>query len=223
MNTLASELRPAFTHPVDVHVPPQTDGRNRMTTAFRIILAIPHLLLVGAPAAFAFSWSANPEGNGGFQWTGGGVLGAVAAVCALIAWFAILFTGRYPDGLRSLAAMYLRWRVRAVAYTALLRDEYPPFGDGPYPAELVLDPPEKPRDRLTVAFRLILAIPHLVAVWVLGVAWCVSTVCAWFAILFTGRYPRGLYGFGVGVLRWNTRVEAYLLLLHDAYPPFSLE
>jgi hypothetical protein len=223
MNTIATELSLHAAHPVDVHVAPATENRNRLTTGFRIILAIPHLLLVGAPAAFAFSWSVGPDGNRNLEWTGGGVLGAVAAVCALIAWFAIVFGSRYPEGLRSLATMYLRWRVRAVAYTALLRDEYPPFGDGPYPAELVLDASEAPRDRVSVAFRIILAIPHLLAVWVLGVAWALATVIAWFAILFTGRYPRGLYDFGVGVLRWNTRVEAYLLLLHDEYPPFTLE
>jgi len=113
--------------------------------------------------------------------------------------------------------------VRAVAYTALLRDEYPPFGDAPYPAHLVLEPDGAPRDRLAVAFRVILAIPHLVCVWALGTVWFFTTLVAWFAILFTGRYPEGLYGFAVGVLRWNTRVEAYLLLLHDEYPPFSLE
>jgi hypothetical protein len=79
------------------------------------------------------------------------------------------------------------------------------------------------RDRLTVAFRIILAIPGLLAVWALGLAWALATVIAWFAIPFTARYPEGLYSFGVGVLRWNTRVEAYLLLLHDEYPPFSLE
>ena len=223
MNTLATALGHLSTHPVDVHVAPATEGRDRLTTAFRIILAIPHLLLVGAPAAFAFSWGMGPEDNPRLEWTGAGVLGAVAAVCALIAWFAIVFGSRYPEGLRNLATMYLRWRVRAAAYTALLRDEYPPFGDGPYPAELVLDVPEAPRDRVSVAFRIILAIPHLLAVWVLGVAWALATVIAWFTILFTGRYPRGLYDFGVGVLRWNTRVEAYLLLLHDEYPPFSLE
>lgn len=223
MNTLVNELPRVATHPVDVHVPPRTEDRDRVTTAFRALLALPHLLLVGAPAAFAFSWSLGPAEGPRLEWSGAGVLGAVAAVCALIGWFAILFRGRYPDGLRALATMYLRWRVRAVAYTALLRDEYPPFGEGPYPAELVLDVPEKPRDRVSVGFRLVLALPHLVAVWLLGVAWCVSTVVAWFAILFTGRYPRGLYDFGVGVLRWNTRVEAYLLLLHDEYPPFTLE
>lgn len=223
MNTIARELHHLSVHPVDVRIPPQTEERNRLTTGFRLVLAIPHLLLVGAPAAFAFSWSAGPDGARNLEWTGAGVLGAVAAVCALIAWFAIVFGGRYPEGLRNLALMYLRWRVRAVAYTALLRDEYPPFGDASYPAELVLEVPEGPRDRVSVAFRIILAIPHLLAVWLLGVMWGLSTLIAWFAILFTGSYPRALYDFGVGVLRWNTRVEAYLLLLHDAYPPFSLE
>lgn len=226
MNTIASGL-PHVTahHPVDVRVPPALENRNRLTTGFRIILAIPHLLLVGAPAAYAFSWTVGPDGNRNLEWTGAGVLGAVAAVCALIAWFAIVFGVRYPEGLRSLATFYLRWRVRAVAYTALLRDEYPPFGDGPYPAELVLDipPADAARDRVSVAFRLILAIPHLIAVWILGIVWALATVIAWFSILFTGRYPQGLYDFATGVLRWNTRVEAYLLLLHDNYPPFSLE
>ena len=223
MSTLAHDVVNPSMHPVDVRVPVQTEERDRLTTAFRIVLALPHLLLVGAPAAFALSWSLGPGEGPRLEWSGGGVLGAVAAVCALIAWFAILFTGRSPDGLRALAAMYLRWRVRAVAYTALLRDEYPPFGDGPYPAEVVLDLPEKPRDRVSVAFRLVLALPHLFAVWLLGMAWCLSTVIAWFSILLTGSYPRGLYDFAVGVLRWNTRVEAYLLLLHDEYPPFTLE
>ena len=76
---------------------------------------------------------------------------------------------------------------------------------------------------MSVAFRLILALPHLLAVWVLGVAWAVTTLVAWVSILFTGRFPEPLYSFGFGVLQWNTRVEAYLLLLHDEYPPFSLD
>ncbi|HWK90473.1 MAG TPA: DUF4389 domain-containing protein, partial [Longimicrobium sp.] len=101
--------------------------------------------------------------------------------------------------------------------------EYPPFGDEPYPAELVVDVPDAPRDRASVAFRIFLAIPHLVALWALGIAWCLVTFIAWLAILFTGEHPDGLYQFSLGVLRWNTRVEAYLLLLHDEYPPFSLD
>lgn len=220
MSTIASELDRPVPHPVDIRLEPALENRDRVTVAFRLILAIPHILIVGAPAAVFLSWTSS-DGNG-LQWSSTGVLGAVAGICALIAWFAILFTGRYPDGLRDLATMYLRWRVRAVAYTALLRDEYPPFGDGAYPAELVLELPEKERDRVSVAFRLILAIPHLFAVWLLGVVWCLVTIIAWFAIVFTGGYPQELYSFATAVLRWSTRVEAYLLLLHDEYPPFTL-
>jgi hypothetical protein len=220
MNTIATDIpRP---HPVDVHLQPALENRDRMTTAFRLILAIPHLLLVGAPAAVFLSWSWGSGNDSGFQWSSTGVLGAAAGICAFIAWFAILFTGRYPEGLRGLVTMYLRWRVRAVAYTALLRDEYPPFGEGDYPAELVLNVRDEPRDRVSVAFRLILAIPHIFAVWLLGLAWCLATIIAWVLILMTGSYPEELYRFGVGVLRWNIRVEAYLLLLHDDYPPFTL-
>jgi hypothetical protein len=206
----------------DVHVRPALENRDRLTTAFRLLLAIPHLVLVGGPVAIAFSWAARPE-PGDFGWeAGGGALGAVAAVSAVIAWFAIVFTGRHPEGLRKLAAFYLRWRVRAVAYTALLRDEYPPFGEGPYPVSVDLYPPAAVRNRLTVAFRIFLALPHVVVLWGLGLAWMFTTMIAWFSILFTGRYPVGLYRFAEGVLRWSTRVEAYMLLLHDAYPPFSL-
>src|SRR5689334_16246338 len=221
MSTIASDLRDEVTQPVQLHVEPAIEGRNRLTTAFRIILALPHLLLVGGPIAGGMTWTSGAA-NSSLDWGAGGVLGAVAAIVALIAWFAILFTGRYPEGLWNLVAFYMRWRVRAIAYTALLRDEYPPFGDGAYPVVLDIDRPAAPRDRLTVAFRIVLSIPQLLMIWALGLAWALTTVVAWFAILFTGRYPARLYDFGVGVLRWTTRVEAYLLLLHDEYPPFSL-
>jgi hypothetical protein len=221
MSTTASGLGADAIQPVQLHVEAAIDNRNRLTTAFRIILAIPHLLLVGGPIAGGMMWTSG-DANSRLDWGAGGVLGAVAAIVALIAWFAILFTGRYPEGLWNLAAFYLRWRVRAIAYSALLRDEYPPFGDGEYPARVMLQQPSEPRDRLTVAFRLILAIPQILAVWVLGVAWLVTSIIAWFSILLTGRYPARLYEFGVGVLRWNVRLEAYLLLLHDQYPPFSM-
>ena len=99
----------------------------------------------------------------------------------------------------------------------------PPFGDDEYPAQLQLPEALEPRDRLGVAFRPILVIPHLFFVWALEFAWGLTTIVAWFAILFTGRYPRALYDFGLGVFRWTTRVEAYLLRLTDVYPPFTLD
>jgi hypothetical protein len=223
MGTQAISAKPASTHPVRLHVAPIVGDRNRLTVAFRLLLAIPHLALVGAPVVIALSWSTQRNGEIERSWGAGGALGAVAALCALIAWFAIVFTGRAPTGLLALERFYLRWRVRATSYVALLRDEYPPFGEGAYPAEVELPPPIEPRDRVGVAFRPILVIPHVIAIWALGIAWGVTTLVAWFAILFTGRYPQPLYEFAVGAFRWTTRVEAYLLLLTDEYPPFTLE
>lgn len=221
MNASEGQEPSGSAYPVDVRVEAMLRDRNRLTTGFRFILAIPHLILVGGPIGATLTWASNPDHTEA-EWGGGGVLGAVAVVCAVISWFAIVFTGRQPEGLWKLADFYLRWRVRAVAYTALLRDEYPPFGEGPYPASLELAPPEGPRDRVTVGFRIFLAIPQVLVVWILSIAWALTSIVAWFAILITGAYPEGLYEFGVGVLRWNTRVEAYLLLLRDEYPPFSL-
>ena len=223
MNTHAIPLSSTTPHPVRLRVTPALDGRNRLTTAFRVILAIPHLILVGGPIAAFITWSGNESSRADHSIGAGGILGAAAFVCAVLAWFAIVFTGRAPDGLARLSAFYLRWRVRSSAYVALLRDEYPPFGEAPYPVEVDLPVPLEPRDRLTVAFRPILALPHLVIVWLLGFAWGAITIFAWFAILFTGRYPAALYHLAVGALRWTTRVEAYLLLLTDAYPPFTLD
>ena len=209
-------------HPVGLSIEPALAERNRVTCAFRVILAIPHLVLVGGPVALALSFVFPPDADR-MEWGGGGgVLGVAALVAAAISWVAIVFTGRMPNGLWKLNAFYLRWRVRAAAYVALLRDDYPPFGDGPYPAVLDIPRREPVRDRWSVGFRILLALPHLVMVWILGVAWLLTSVVAWFAILLTGRYPQALYEFAIGVLRWSTNVEAYLLLLHDEFPPFSL-
>lgn len=224
MGTRAIPLKASAPYPVRLRVFPSLDHRNRLTTAFRFFLAIPHLLLVGGPIAVAMTWGRTSEAGVDHSWgAGGGALGAVAFVCALIAWVAIVFTGRAPEGLLKLGAFYLRWRVRASAYVALLRDEYPPFGDAEYPAEVELPAVPPSRNRVSVAFRPILVIPQLLAIWAIGVAWGITTIIAWFAILFTDRYPSMLYRFGTGALRWTTRVEAYVLLLTDDYPPFTLE
>jgi hypothetical protein len=212
----------APTYPVDVIVQPAIDGRNRLTAAFRFFLALPHFLLVGGPVGVVSSvgWTMGDSWNFGFG--SGGLLSIVAGCAAIIAWFAIVVTARHPEGLWNFAAFYLRWRVRAMAYATLLRDEYPPFGEGEYPVELRLAAPEGGRDRLTVAVRILLAIPHLFVLWWLSLIWAFTTAVAWAMILITGRYPETLYGFGMGVLSWSVRVEAYVLLLRDEYPPFTL-
>ncbi len=206
-------------YPVSVSVQPALVNRNRLTTAFRLILAIPHLILVGG-----FGIGVAASRNNTSTSTGGesGLLGAVAAFLAIVSWFTILIAGTHIIGIRQFTTFYMRWRVRALSYFMLLEDEYPPFGDAPYPASLDVVDPAGPRDRLTVALRLILAIPHLFVLLFVVIASTFTTIAAWFIILFTGTYPEGLYDFGVGALRWRLRVEAYMLLLVDEYPPFSL-
>jgi uncharacterized protein DUF4389 len=204
-------------HPVTVNVEAKLTGRNRLTTAFRLILAIPHVILVGG-AGLGFAYRESNTAFGGET----GLLGAVAAFLAVVSWFTIVFTGAHIIGIRQFTTFYLRWRVRALSYLMLLEDPYPPFGDAAYPASIEIADPAGPRNRLSVAFRLFLAIPHFIVLLFVLAAWGVVTIIAWFAILFTGAYPRGLYDFAVGSLRWRLRVEAYLLLLVDEYPPFSL-
>jgi hypothetical protein len=202
----------AATYPVTYDVEPQIAERNRLTVAFRFILAIPHLLLVGGPG---FGIGVGSDRTG--------VLGTVAAIAAFINWFIIVFTGRANEGLLSLQQYYLRWRARALAYEALLRDEYPPFGDGDYPVTVDFPAVIEGRNRWTVGFRLLLVIPQLIVLFFVLIAWVVTAVIGWFAVLFTRRYPDGLWRFGLGAMKWILRVEAYMLLLRDEYPPFSLQ
>jgi hypothetical protein len=183
-----------------------------VTTAFRLILGFPHILIIGG---FGFG-----IGVGGFR--GVGALSGAAFTMAVIAWFAIVFTGQHPRGLWEFAAFYMRWRIRAGAYLALLRDDYPPFGDEPYPTTYELAYPAGDRDRLSVGLRLLYVIPHAIVLIFLNLAWFVTSIVAWFAIVFTGAYPEGLYRFAVGVMRWDVRVESYVLLMRDEYPPFTL-
>lgn len=215
-------------YPVDFRIEAKTTERNRLTVAFRILLALPQVILVGGPglafgAAFGDRWD-----DIGWPWylAGGsaGLLGLAAELAAVISWFAIVFTGRQPRGLWDLTDFYMRWRAPVVAYTGLLRDEYPPFGTGaPYAAAFTAGGFPETRNRWSVGLRLIYAIPHLFVLVFLGIAWVVTAIIGWFAILFTGSYPKGLYDFGVGYLRWAMRVQAYLLLMRDEYPPFRLE
>jgi hypothetical protein len=200
-------------YPVSVDVERQLTDRNRVTVGFRLILAVPHILIVGGITSVGV-------GFGGLR--GAGALAAAAFTMAFIAWFAIVFTGSHPRGLWDFAVYYVRWLVRASAYLSLLRDDYPPFGDEPYPTTFGVAYPADDRNRWSVGLRILLVIPHAVVLFFLNIAWAVTSIIAWFAIMFTGAYPPGLYEFAVGVMRWNVRVEAYLLLLRDEYPPFQL-
>ena len=150
-------------------------------------------------------------------------LGAVAAVITFIAWFAILFTKRYPRGLFDFVVNVNRWNANVLAYYGLFRDEYPPFSwePGNYPVTYEVDYPQE-LSRWLIFVKWLLAIPHFIVLMFLYIAAFVAWFIAWLAVLFTGRFPRGLFDFIVGVVRWNYRVNAYTNLLRDDYPPFSL-
>ncbi len=154
-------------YPVTVHVEPAPATRNRLTTAFRLILAIPHLILVGG-AGFGVSYSGDTETSAGAE---GGLLGAVVLILAIVSWFTILASGRHIAEIRQFTSFYMRWRTRALAYLMLLADPYPPFGDVPYPASISIDEPQEPRNRVSVAFRLFLAIPHFIVLVFVMLAW----------------------------------------------------
>lgn len=197
-------------YPVHVTVDGRIEPRHRLTVFFRPLLAIPHVLLVGPASALHRTGAA-------------GLIGAAAYLLAVVNWCWILVTGHEQSDIRTFQLFYLRWRTRVLAYVALFVDGYPPFGDAVYPATIEVGEPPASRDKVMVALRPIVLIPHLVALVFLLMAWFVVTVVAWFAILFTGRYPEGARPFALGVMRWLLRVEAYALLLVDEYPPFSLE
>lgn len=159
------------------------------------------------------------------------VLGIVASVLSIVAWFAIVFTGKLPSGIAEWLALYLRYGNRVSAYAGFLRPEYPPFsletgsGDpGEYPGVRTdLNPALSDRNRVTTFFRFLLVIPHVVVLFFVGLAASILWVIALFAVLFTGRWPAGLHRFVLGYLRWSLRVNAYSNLLTDEYPPFSLD
>jgi hypothetical protein len=196
---------------------------NRLTTFFRLLTVIP----IGIVLAFVSGggWG-GPGGigdaGGDTRYTlaisGGGLLFAAPLVM-------ILFRQKYPRWWFDWNLQLLRFTNRVGAYLALLRDEYPST-DEEQAVHLEIAYPDAKNDlnRWLPLVKWFLAIPHYVVLLFLVIAAIVVVIIAWFAILFTGRYPQGLFDFVVGVIRWSIRVEAYALVLTtDRYPPFSLE
>ena len=208
-------------YPVSVTIEALLAPRNKITTAFRLVLAIPHLFLVGG-IGFSMVFRTRTD-NVTSLGPETGLLGFIAGILAIVSWFTIMISREHIAGIRAYTRFYVRWRVRALSYLMLLQDQYPPLGDAPYPATTTIVDPDGERDRLSVGLRIFLAIPHFIVLVFLMTAFWLTTIVAWFAIIFTGRYPRGLYQFGVGALQWLIRVECYMLLLVDEYPPFAME
>ena len=151
-------------------------------------------------------------------------LGIAALVVGWIAWWAILFTGRYPEGMFNFVVGVNRWGNNATAYQ-LFHNAYPPFSmdEGTYEPMLYTVERQERYSRLLIFVKWLLAIPHYVVLFFLLIAEIVVVVIAWFAVVVTGRYPRDLFDFVVGVGRWQNRVIAYaLLMVTDEYPPFRL-
>ncbi len=150
------------------------------------------------------------------------VLNTVMGVLAIIAWFAILFTGNIPKGLFDFMAMILRYQWRTSTYMSFMREPYPPFefdatevDPGTDPARLSVAYPER-LSRGLIFVKWLLVIPH-------GIALFFVFIAGFFAVLLTGRWPEGMRNFLIGCSRWSTRVSAYFYLMTDVYPPFSLE
>ena len=185
---------------------------DRLTSFFRPITVIPIAIVLGliTRATVGDETTKHVVGSGGIVF--------LATVLML------LFRRKYPRWWFDWNLALTRFGTRVTAYMALLRDEYPSTDDEqavhvriPYPeAKRELNP-------VLALIKWFLAVPHYVVLSFLCVAACVAVIVAWFAILFTGRYPRGLFDFVVGVLRWWLRVAAYAFLLTtDRYPPFRL-
>jgi hypothetical protein len=155
----------------------------------------------------------------------------LAEAVSIISWFAIVFTGSLPEGLANVQTMYMRYEMRTYTFASFMREKYPPFAFAMTPADSGEDTEVhtdfqlalSERNRLTVAFRIILVIPHAIVLAVLFVAAAVVALIGFFAVLFTGRWPAGLRAFVLNVLRWYLRVQTYFLLLTDEYPPFSFD
>jgi hypothetical protein len=203
-------------YPVSFDVDYPDRALNRVATAFRLFLAIPILVVAAAIGGHEPVYSA-----GGHARTlaidGGGLL--FLPVCLML-----VFRQRYPRWWFDWNLELMRFTSRIAAYLALMDDRYPSTEERQAVA-LDLPYPDARSDlnRWLPLVKWLLAIPHFIVLFFLWIAAVVAVILAWFAILITGRYPRGLFDFVLGVLRWGTRVIGYaVVLVTDEYPPFRL-
>ena len=192
---------------------------NRWTTLFRLILALPILVILAILTATGGEYT--KEASQEMSQNGGGIIAGLFAATALM----ILFRQRYPRWWFDFNLELNRFYTRVEAYLLFLTDTYPSTVDK-QSVHLNIEYPNVKKDlkRWMPLVKWFLAIPHYVVLLILSVGAIFATILAWFAILFTGRYPKDLFDFVVGVNRWSLRVSAYaFLLVTDQYPPFSLK
>jgi hypothetical protein len=194
---------------------------NRVTTAFRIIWVIPIFIIL----ALVGGASGSTDWDFGDRNGAGGIGGSIAGGLFLATVLMILFRQVYPRWWFEFLLELERFSARVMAYLTLLTDVYPSTTEH-QSVRLDIDYPNVQQDlnRWLALVKWLLAIPHYIVLVLLIVAAVFCVIFAWFAILFTGRYPQGLFDFVVGVGRWGLRVNAYaFLLVTDRYPPFSLK
>ena len=207
---------------LDIDYPEKLD---RFTTFFRLIWVILIIVILSFLTATSSSTakvvSESGETLSKVSQSGGGILAGLFVATALM----IVFRQKYPRWWFDFVRELVRFETRIGAYLALLTDQYPSTDDQ-QSVHFELDYPDVEQDlnRWLPLVKWLLAIPHFIVLAVLVVIAIFAIVIAWFAVVFTGRYPRALFEYVVGVGRWGLRVQAYAtLLVTDNYPPFSLK
>jgi Domain of unknown function (DUF4389) len=203
-------------YPVDFSVEYPDRELNRLTTAFRVFTVIPIAIVLGTIAGYTDQYSASGE-------SATVVIGGTGLLF-LPPLLMIVFREKYPRWWFDWNLELLRFTNRVGAYFALMSDRYPSTDERQY-VELGMPYPDAREglNRWLPLVKWLLAIPHYIVLAFLYIAVFFVVVVSWFAILFTGRYPRGLFGFVEGVIRWHNRVVGYaLILVTDRYPPFRL-
>jgi hypothetical protein len=203
-------------YPVEFSVEYPDRALNRLTTAFRLIVAIPILIVAASLGGSEGSFAASRDGAT--------IAGGTSGLLFLAPLLMILFRQKYPRWWFDWNLELLRFSARIGVYLALMDDRYPSTDerqsvalDFPYPDA------KQGLNRWLPLVKWLLAIPHYIVLVFLWLAALVVVIIAWFAILFTGRYPRGLFDFVLGVMRWTNRVIGYaFILVTDQYPPFQL-
>jgi Domain of unknown function (DUF4389) len=233
--SIAANPYPSFTgepgYPVEVAIPREPQQQARWKIALRLVLAVPALALaavLGSGLGGGGGSSSTSEDVSTAQFFATSGVGGVAAVCAILIWFAALATGRAPLGLRNLAAYGVGYTAQAYAYVLLVTDRYPnsnPEALGPawelppHPVRLALDDDGR-RSRLTVLFRLLLAIPHIVWVVLWSILAFLAAIANWFVVLVRGRSAGALHRFLAAYVRYYAHLDAFIFLVANPFPGF---
>jgi hypothetical protein len=221
-------------YPVDVEVAPP-ERQSRWTGFFRLLLALPALVLaaaLGGGLAFGSSGGSSSSAQDGAEygtWVTISSVGGAAAVAAFLAWFFVLARGSAPRGMRDLVAFALGYGAQALGYVLLVTGRYPssdpalaePYAELPRHTVEVVVTDDLERSRLTVFFRLFLALPHLFWLLLWTIAAFFAAIAAWFAALVTGRVPDALHRFLAAYVRYAVHVQAYLYVVGRRFPGFT--